>query len=633
MPERRPPRRPTAGSWRCSREHLCQGWLEGYLLTGRHGLFNCYEAFIHIVDSMFNQHAKWLKVTRDIPWRAPDRVAELPADLARLAPGPQRLHPPGPGLHRPRREQEGRDRPRLPAAGRQHPAVGRRPLPAQPRLRQRDRRRQAAGAALPDHGRGGRALHARARHLGLGQHRRAAASPTSCSPAPATSRPWRRSPPPTCCAQHLPELKVRVVNVVDLMRLQPDTEHPHGLSDREFDALFTTRQAGHLRLPRLPVADPPPHLPPHQPRQHPRPRLQGGGHHHHAVRHGDAQRPRPLPPRHGRHRPGARPAASAPRTCASRWSTPACRARAYTREHGEDRPEHRRTGPGPGVAASVTGAGAGGQRRVQQPQAAPARRRRHRLGAADTRPAEHGSCGPGRAHRRTGAAGRRPTRSGTGSCTAAREFAAPVRIDDAVDAAAARPHRPRPAAPAEVAGRHSTPCTTCCPTCRPWRCFDTAFHATLPDAASTYALPAEWRERYGLRRYGFHGLSHAYASRRAAELTGARADRGGPSRRGRLAVRGARRAFGGHHDGLHAAGGAGDGDPVRQRRSRPAAVAEHRCGDPGRASWPTALEHRSGLLGLAGTADMREVVATGRPRRPGSPLTSTSTGCAGRSPR
>ena len=54
-------------------EHLCQGWLEGYLLTGRHGFFNCYEAFIHIIDSMFNQHAKWLKVTRHIPWRRPSR--------------------------------------------------------------------------------------------------------------------------------------------------------------------------------------------------------------------------------------------------------------------------------------------------------------------------------------------------------------------------------------------------------------------------------------------------------------------------------------------------------------------------------------------------------------------------------
>ncbi len=76
-------------------EHQCQGWLEGYLLTGRHGLFNCYEAFIHIVDSMFNQHAKWLKVTRGIPWRRADRVAQLPALLARLAPGPQRLLAPG----------------------------------------------------------------------------------------------------------------------------------------------------------------------------------------------------------------------------------------------------------------------------------------------------------------------------------------------------------------------------------------------------------------------------------------------------------------------------------------------------------------------------------------------------------
>ena len=185
-------------------EHLCQGWLEGYLLTGRHGLFNCYEAFIHIVDSMFNQHAKWLKVTRDDPVAAADRVAELPAHLARLAPGPQRLLPPGPGLHRPRGQQEGRDHPRLPAAGRQLPAVGRRPLPAQPPLRQRDRGRQAAGARLPDDGRGDRALHARPRHLGLGVDRRRRASPTSCSAAPATSRRSRRSPPPRCCASTCP---------------------------------------------------------------------------------------------------------------------------------------------------------------------------------------------------------------------------------------------------------------------------------------------------------------------------------------------------------------------------------------------------------------------------------------------
>ena len=69
-------------------EHMCQGWLEGYLLTGRHGLFNCYEAFIHIVDSMFNQHAKWLKVTNRHPVAAADRVAELPALLTGVAAGP-----------------------------------------------------------------------------------------------------------------------------------------------------------------------------------------------------------------------------------------------------------------------------------------------------------------------------------------------------------------------------------------------------------------------------------------------------------------------------------------------------------------------------------------------------------------
>ena len=81
-------------------EHLCEGWLEGYLLTGRHGLFNCYEAFIHIVDSMFNQHAKWLKEAHSIAWRRPIASLELSADIARLAAGSQRIQPSGPGLYR-----------------------------------------------------------------------------------------------------------------------------------------------------------------------------------------------------------------------------------------------------------------------------------------------------------------------------------------------------------------------------------------------------------------------------------------------------------------------------------------------------------------------------------------------------
>ena len=129
-------------------EHMCEGWLEGYLLTGRHGLFSCYEAFIHIIDSMFNQHAKWLKVSKQDPLAQADRFAELPADIACLAAGPQWLLPSGSRLHRSCRQQEGRCRPHLSAAGRQLPAVGGGPLPAQPQLHQFDHRRKAAGVAV-----------------------------------------------------------------------------------------------------------------------------------------------------------------------------------------------------------------------------------------------------------------------------------------------------------------------------------------------------------------------------------------------------------------------------------------------------------------------------------------------------
>ena len=91
-------------------EHTCQGWLEGYLLTGRHGLFSCYEAFIHIVDSMLNQHAKWLKSSDRDRLAPADLIAQLPAHLPCVAAGPQRVQPPGPRLPRLRDEQEGRHR-------------------------------------------------------------------------------------------------------------------------------------------------------------------------------------------------------------------------------------------------------------------------------------------------------------------------------------------------------------------------------------------------------------------------------------------------------------------------------------------------------------------------------------------
>ena len=223
-------------------EHLCQGWLEGYLLTGRHGLFNCYEAFIHIVDSMFNQHAKWLKVTREIPWRRPIAVAQLPAHLARLAPGPQRLLAPGPRLHRPRGQQEGGDRPRLPAARRQLPAVGGRPLPAQPRLRQRDRGRQAAGAALARRWRRRSSTARAASASGSGPAATRGAKPDvvlACAGDVPTLEALAAVD--VLLREHLPDLRIRVVNVVDLMRLQPRRRAPaRPRRSPTFDALFTT---------------------------------------------------------------------------------------------------------------------------------------------------------------------------------------------------------------------------------------------------------------------------------------------------------------------------------------------------------------------------------------------------------
>ena len=229
--------------------------------------------------------------------------------------------------------------PRLPAARREHAALGRRPLPAQPALRQRDRRRASSRPSTTSRW------------------------TTRSSTARAGSGIWEWASNDEggepdvvlgCCGdvptletlaaaailrERLPELKVRVVNVVDLMRLQPESEHPHGLVRRRVRLALHARPADRLRLPRLPVADPPAHLPAHEPRQPPRARLQGGGHDDDAVRHGHAQRPRPLPPRHGRDRPRARPRRAAPRTCGRRWSTGACEARAWTREHGEDDPD------------------------------------------------------------------------------------------------------------------------------------------------------------------------------------------------------------------------------------------------------------------------------------------------------
>ena len=290
-------------------EHQCEGWLEGYLLTGRHGLFNSYEAFIRIVDSMFSQHAKWLKVTSELPWRR--KIASLNYLLA---------------SHVWQQDHNGfthQDPGFLDHVINKKADIVRVYLPPDANcllsvfdhcLRSRHYVNVVVAGkhALPQWLTMDAAVVHCTEGIGIWQW---ASNDQDAEPDVVMA----------CCGdtptleilaavsilrEHLPDLKIRVVNVVDLMKLQSSSEHPHGLSDTDYDSLFTTRQAHHLRLPRLPVAGPSADLPPHQP-QPPRPRLQGRGHDHHRLRHAGAERPGPLSPGAGCGRPSA--AAWAPR--------------------------------------------------------------------------------------------------------------------------------------------------------------------------------------------------------------------------------------------------------------------------------------------------------------------------------
>ena len=220
-------------------EHLCQGWLEGYLLTGRHGLFNSYEAFVHIVDAMFNQHAKWLKVTRGLPWRRP--IASLNYLLS---------------SHVWRQDHNGfthQDPGFLDVVLNKKPEIVRVYLPPDANtllsvgdhcLRSRDyvnvivAGKQPALNWLP--------MDAAIAHCtrGIGVWEWAStdggADPDVVLACAGDIPTLETLAAVDLLRQLFPELRVRVVNVVDLMRLQPSGEHPHGLSDREYDTLFTT---------------------------------------------------------------------------------------------------------------------------------------------------------------------------------------------------------------------------------------------------------------------------------------------------------------------------------------------------------------------------------------------------------
>jgi xylulose-5-phosphate/fructose-6-phosphate phosphoketolase len=220
-------------------EHTCQGWLEGYLLTGRHGFFSCYEAFIHIVDSMFNQHAKWLKVSREISWRRPvaslnylltshvwqqdhngfshqdpgfiDHVVNKKADIVRV------YFPPDANTLLSVTDHCLRSRNYVNVI-----VAGKQPQPQWLDME-----------AAIKHCTSG---------IGIWEW---ASNDKDTEPDVVMACAGDVPTIETLAAvellhQHTPDLKVRVINVVDLMTLQPREEHPHGLSSREFDTLFTT---------------------------------------------------------------------------------------------------------------------------------------------------------------------------------------------------------------------------------------------------------------------------------------------------------------------------------------------------------------------------------------------------------
>ena len=220
-------------------EHMCQGWLEGYLLTGRHGFFSCYEAFIHIIDSMFNQHAKWLKVSKGIPWRRPvaslnylltshvwrqdhngfshqdpgfiDQVVNKKADIVRvyLPPDANTL------LSVTDHCLRSRDYVNVIVAGKQ------------PGLQYLD-------------------MEAAVQHCSIGigiwgwASNDQGAEPDVVMACAGDVPTLETLAAVDLLRRHLPDLRIRVVNVVDLMTLQPSTAHPHGLADADFDSIFTT---------------------------------------------------------------------------------------------------------------------------------------------------------------------------------------------------------------------------------------------------------------------------------------------------------------------------------------------------------------------------------------------------------
>jgi len=219
-------------------EHMCQGWLEGYLLTGRHGLFNCYEAFIHIIDSMLNQHAKWLKTTRVIPWRKP--IASLNYLLS---------------SHVWRQDHNGfshQDPGFIDHVANKKSEIVRIYLPpdancllsvADHCLRSRNYINVIVAGKQPEWQ--WLDIEAAVSHCTVGAGvwewaSRGADDPDVVMACAGDVPTLETLAAVTLLSEYAPDIRIRVVNVVDLMVLQPQVDHPHGLEDRDFGDLFTT---------------------------------------------------------------------------------------------------------------------------------------------------------------------------------------------------------------------------------------------------------------------------------------------------------------------------------------------------------------------------------------------------------
>ncbi len=587
-------------------EHLCEGWLEGYLLTGRHGLFNCYEAFTHIVDSMFNQHAKWLKTTREIPWRRP--IASLNYLLT---------------SHVWRQDQNGfshQDPGFIDHVVNKKAEVIRVYLPpdtncllsvADHCLRSRNYvnvivagKQPALNYLTMDEA----VLHC-TRGIGVWDW----ASNDGDEPDVVMA----------CCGdvptletlaaveilrRELPDLRVRVVNVVDLMRLEPSTEHPHGLSDQEFDTIFTTDRPVIFAYHGYPWLI---HRLAYRRTNHDNFHVRG------YKEEGTVTTPFDMAMRNDLDRfhlvmdviDRVPTLGSTAARLRQEMVDDRVTARAYAQRTGEDPAGDQRVGlvgrEHAGLTTLVLNAGSSTlkaslvERGADRPATFASEPWVGGQGNVDAGTTLEQLLGRLDLDRVTvGGIGHRVVHGGT-------VFDRPAIIDERVIAEidALSPlaplHNPIAVATIRAARRRF-------PAVRQVACFDTAFHARLPATARRDPLPDDW-SAWGIRRYGFHGLSVEWSMDRAARLLHR------PVRELRLVVahlgagcsatavdrgRSAWTSMGFTPlDGMMMATRAGSIDPGILVQ-----ILRHRRLDLD--DLEAALEHGSGLLGVGGTPDM-----------------------------